>query len=146
MSVNPLEKHNCWTFLQSRKSTYFCIDYVIVGDFNVIRNKDEKTGGSFGRDPLHEKIEKLIKEWDLIDVKPQHWKLTWSNMRIGPGNIVSHLYCLLVHINFFHQNSTIKSLILPSLISDHKLISLNLHKILDYGPLPFHFNPLWINS
>jgi hypothetical protein len=52
---------------------------IIVGDFNVTISSQEKKGGSMVRDPLREKVEELIEDWDLIDIKPIRGKYTWSN-------------------------------------------------------------------
>jgi hypothetical protein len=37
-----------------------------------------------GQDPSREKMDELIEDWDMLDVKPQKGKFTWSNMRFGP--------------------------------------------------------------
>jgi hypothetical protein len=121
------------------------MDCILAGDFNVIRNNTEKRGGFFGRDPFHEKMEEILVDWDMLDINPQRGRYTWSNMRSGPGHIASRLGSFLIHNNFLNINSSIKSYILPSLIFDHKPISLHIHEIPEYGPLPFHFNPLWLN-
>jgi hypothetical protein len=51
----------------------------------------------------------------------------------------------MIHSNFLHQNLIIKSFILPSILFDHNPISLHIQDTPNYGPLPFHFNPLWLN-
>lgn len=81
----------------------------------------------------------------MLDVKPQKGKFTWSNMRYGPGHITTRLDCFIVHISFLILDSTLKSYILPSIISDHKPISLHIQAVPVYGPLPFRFNPLWFS-
>jgi len=99
----------------------------------------------FGRDPFQEKMEGLLEEWDLLDIKPKKETYTWTNMGLGPRHIATRLDIFLIHSHFLSSNTSIKSYILPSLTYDHKPISLHIHDLLKYGPLPFHFNPLLIN-
>jgi hypothetical protein len=70
----------------------------MVGDFNVVRNNMEKRGGFFGWDPFWENMERILDEWDLLDIKPpkrQKGKDTWSNMSLGLGYIAARLDCFL---------------------------------------------------
>lgn len=101
--------------------------------------------GSFGRDPFRERMEELLVDWDMLDINSQKGRYAWSNMRSGPGHIAAILDNFLIHNNFLNINSSIKSYILPSIIFDHKPISLHVHEILEYGLLPFRFKPSWIN-
>jgi hypothetical protein len=41
---------------------------VVVRDFNVTLNNQEKKGGNIVIDPFYQKMEELMVEWDLIDV------------------------------------------------------------------------------
>jgi hypothetical protein len=95
---------------------------IIVGDLSIIRNRSEKRGGIFGRDPFQTYLEELFANWDLLDIPPQCGTFTWTNMRVGLGHIDARLDQFLVHGSFIHRKSTIKYFILPSLISDHNPI------------------------
>ena len=90
-------------------------------------------------------MEDLIEDWDMLDISPQRGKFTWMNMRTEPGHIAARLNRFIVHNNFLQRNETLKYYIIPSIISDHKPISLHLQAFLNYGPLPFQFKPLWLN-
>jgi len=48
------------------KIFYGCI---IVGDLNVTVHSSEKRGESVVRDPFREKLEELIVDWHLLDIK-----------------------------------------------------------------------------
>jgi len=146
MLASPMEKPTYWSSILSLRDLGFSSDCILAEDFNTIRFNSEKRGGFFGRDPSRDKMEEIIDEWDLIDVTPQTDKFTRTNKRQGPSHIASHLDRFLVHSHFISTNSTLKSFILPSLISYHKPISLHLRLLHDYGPLPFCFLPLWLGS
>lgn len=57
----------------------------------------ECRGGNIVRDPFQEKLEDLLFEWDLVDVKPHNGKYTWSNQRVGGDLIISRLFYFLIH-------------------------------------------------
>jgi hypothetical protein len=77
------------------------LDNIILGgDLNVTMAQEEKRGGSIVRDPAREWVEDLVSTWDLIDIKPAKGLYTWTNKRIGPGNIVSRLDRFLVQSSF----------------------------------------------
>jgi exonuclease III len=96
-------------------------------------------GGNCVRDPLREKMEDFVADWDLRDVNPAKGKYTWSNKCAGPGHIVARLDHFLIHSNFFLLPLSISSNIIPSTISDHKPISLSLVPPQNFGPIPFRF-------
>jgi hypothetical protein len=63
----------------------------------VILNNKEKRGGSIIKDHFREKMEDLLVEWDIVDIKPNKGKFTWSNKRLGLGHIATSLDKFLVH-------------------------------------------------
>jgi hypothetical protein len=53
---------------------------------------------------------------------------------------------LLVQSELLLDNLTLSSDIIPSSISDHKPIALSFHHPQNLGPIPFHFNRLWLHD
>jgi len=100
--VNPMEKASCWRSILNLKVSEFFEDCIMVGNFNVVGNNVEKRGGIYGRDPLSDKMEELIDEWDMLDVNPQRGKFTWSNMRSRSRHIDVCLDRFIDHCNFLH--------------------------------------------
>jgi hypothetical protein len=47
-----------------------------VRDLNVLFHNREKRGGDITRDLLWERMEDLLVEWDMIDVKPNKGNFT----------------------------------------------------------------------
>ena len=73
---------------------------IVVEDFNTILIKSEKKGGNIVHDPMRERMEDLIYDWDLSYVKPTKGKYTWSNKRVNPSFIVARLDRFLIHSDF----------------------------------------------
>jgi hypothetical protein len=67
----------------------------------------EKRGGNVVRDPMRERMEDLISDWDLVDVKPAKGKYTWNTKRSGLGHIVARLDRFLVHGDFFLRDGLV---------------------------------------
>jgi hypothetical protein len=81
MHVTYKDKVECWRFLTNIKSTMNVSSSIIIGDFSIVLNSNDKRGGNLVRDPLRENMEYFIYEWDLMDIKPEKGKYKWSNKR-----------------------------------------------------------------
>jgi len=137
MSTNSNEKSKCWRLLSNLKNAVIVEHWIITGDLNIIRTGVEKRGRIFGRDPYWNNLEEIFSNSDLLDIPPRRGSFTWTNMRAGPGHIATWLDCFFVHCSHLHRNFSIKTFILPSLISDHKPISLHLQALPNFGPSPY---------
>ena len=93
---------------------------------------------------MHDTVEELIQVWDLIDLKPKLRHFTWSNHRVGAASISTRFDRFPVHNSLLDGKTIISTKILPKLMSDHHPISLLFEKEEELGPIPFKFNPLWI--
>eukprot|EP00253_Pinus_taeda_P005952 PITA_05952 len=142
--VLPTEKKLCWNSIQSFLLLYNLENIIIAGDLNVTLATDEKKGGSPVRDPARERVEDIMLDWDLEDIKPTIGKFTWSNKRLGPNHIATRLDRFLVQSSFLSCGLSASSKILPNCTSDHKPISLELSLDRNLGPIPFIFSPMWI--
>jgi hypothetical protein len=91
-------------------------------------------------------MEDLVSDLDLFDVKPSKGKYTWNNKRTGVGHIAARLDRFLIHNPLLFLPLVITSQIIPWGISDHRPIALTLAKDENLGPIPFRFNPLWMDS
>jgi hypothetical protein len=91
-------------------------------------------------------VEDLISAWDLIDIKPVKGLYTWTNKRVGPGHIAARLDRFLVQSSFLTLGLIASSEILPHSISDHKPVRLEFKTDQGQGPIPFRFNPSWIQD
>lgn len=73
-------------------------------------------------------------------------KFTWKNKRISPGHIAARLDKFLVQSSFLLMGLNGSSKILPSRVSDHKPIWMELKEATNLGSIPFRFIPLWIHK
>ena len=145
-SCTACRKKDCWNSLESYLNLKQPDNIIVAGDLNITLAANEKKGGTPVRDPAREWVEDIILGWDLIDIKPVQGKFTWTNKRIGPGHIAAQLDRFLVQSSFLSFGLLASSKILPHCTSDHKPILLDLALEQDLGPIPFRFNPLWIQQ
>lgn len=137
------EKEACWSALNTTIEEDPDSNIIFAGDLNLVMHSNEKRGGTFAPDPYRSKLEHIMQEKDLVDIKPKNRRYTWSNKRIGAGNIMERLDRFLVNVTFLSTFSIGLSDILSSSASDHYPITLSLHNHSQSGPLPFRYSPLW---
>ena len=93
---------------------------------------------------MQDTVEDLIQVWDLNGLKPKLGRFTWSNNRVGATSIFFRLDRFLVHSSLLDSKLIISTKILPKLSSDHQPITLQFEIEEELGPIPFRFNPLWL--
>ena len=140
------EKRICWETLQDFLQKNELDNIILGGDLNVTLIQEEKRGGSIVRDPAKEWVEDIITAWELIDIKPIKGHYTWSNKRLGPGHITARLDRFLVQSSYLTLGFNAVAEILPHSASDNKLIWLEFKSEQGKGPIPFRFNPSWIQD
>jgi hypothetical protein len=140
------DKIECWYSLFAIQESLDMSSIKVGDDLNTYLYQSEKKGGSRVRDPQSEKLIDLISEWDLQDIRPLKGKFTWNNRRGGLNHIAARLDRFFISNDFLFSAFDISSCIVPYAISDHKLISLHFSPPHNFGPFPFRFNPLWLDS
>eukprot|EP00253_Pinus_taeda_P017553 PITA_17553 len=144
--VNYTEKRERWYSLSSYLEQHSPNNIIIAGDLNIVLKPKEKRGGSSSRDSILATMEELVQNWDLLDFPPVHGLYTWSNNRAGSEHISARMDKFLVQSALLLNKKIATTKILPKLTSDHKPIQLLLEDEEDLGPIPFRFNPLWIEK
>ena len=91
-------------------------------------------------------MEDLISDLDLFDIQPSKGKYRWSNKRIGVHHTTARLDRFLIHNPLLFHPLSISSKIVSWGILDLRPIALSLVKVENLGPIPFKFNPLWLDS
>ena len=138
------QKERFWNSLEEQCVDKLLLPYFIAGDFNVTISADEHRGGTKVRDPFGERLEDLISQWNLADIKPKNGVYTWNNKRTGPGHIAARLDRFLVSTHLISSYPETK--VLCAAVSDHKPISLFFPPKENLGPLPFKYNRIWLES
>jgi hypothetical protein len=140
------EKIECWESLMKIKEVGLHNNCIIAGDFNTTLHQEGKKGDSIVRDSFKECMEDLILELDLFDVQPNKGKYTWRKKLSGVGHIATRLDHFLIQISLLLIPSNISTQIIPQGILYHFPIALSFDKVENLGPIPFKFNPLWMDS
>jgi exonuclease III len=143
---NFWEKKDCWETLMKSKELDAQENCIIAEDLNTTMHQREKKGGSIVRDQFRENMDDLVSDLDLFDVQPSKGKYTWNNKRTWVVHIAARLDHFLIRSPLLFLPFTITSQLVPWGISDHHPITLTLAKAKNLGPIPFRFNPLWMDS
>eukprot|EP00253_Pinus_taeda_P023717 PITA_23717 len=137
------EKEICWDTLIANMEMDRNANLIVAGDFNLVLHANEKRGGNFTSDPFRSRLEVVIQDHDLVDIRPKNRRYTSSNRRIGSNNIMERLDRFLISIDFLSTFSTGYSNILNVAASDHYPVTLNLQLHCPLGPIPFKYSANW---
>eukprot|EP00253_Pinus_taeda_P036435 PITA_36435 len=137
------EKESCSDDLKEIIDIETISNIIVAGNLNLILHANEKRGGFFSPDPSRGHLEAIIRDHELVDVVPKNRKYTWSNRRLGNGNIMERLDRFLINLSFLSSFSTGYTSILSTSASDHYPITLTLETRCPLVLIPFRYNPLW---
>ncbi|XP_058733670.1 uncharacterized protein LOC131605315 [Vicia villosa] len=137
------EKRVLWRKLLDLKSRFTDGEWVIAGDFNAVKNMNERKGGS-GRYRAREAREfsDFISLSNLIDVPNKGKKFTWFG---GDGKARSRIDRFLVADNIVIKWGIVGQLVGDRDVSDHCPIWLIGNKS-NWGPKPFKDNGEWFSN
>lgn len=119
---------------------------ILGGDLNLVRSIEEKFGGNFHVDPSRSSLEEIMDQQSLLDIPPNNGKYTWNNKRVGKSDIKERLDRIMIQDNIAALYNSIKSKIIHTTTSDHKLVVIAMGKMENQGPLPFRYNSVWDSS
>eukprot|EP00253_Pinus_taeda_P015816 PITA_15816 len=140
------DKALCWESVKNEAQDRQGSKLVIRGDINMILNIEEKLGRNYFNNPSRTALEDLIEEYKLLDIPPSNGKFTWSNKIIRAHNIQERIDRILIQENLAAGYSSIKSKIVHTSASNHKLVALSLDSLENHGPIPFKYNKIWDNK
>eukprot|EP00253_Pinus_taeda_P004132 PITA_04132 len=137
------DKDCCWRDLKSNIDEEGSSNIILGGDLNLILHANEKRGGSFISDSYRIHLENIMQEYELMDIVPKNRRYTWSNRRIGVGNIMERLDKILINVSLLSMFSVGYASVLTCPVSDHFPITLMLENHSNFGPIPFRYSSLW---
>nr|GEV37409.1 RNA-directed DNA polymerase, eukaryota [Tanacetum cinerariifolium] len=115
-------------------------EVILMGDFNEVRNKDERRGSWFNS--YNSRLfDNFISSSGLVDVKMEGYTFTWSH---PSAKKISKLDRFLVSDGVISLFPSITALCLDRHLSDHRPIILSEVK-LDFGPVPFCLYHSWFS-
>ncbi|XP_078150904.1 uncharacterized protein LOC144546233 [Carex rostrata] len=132
-------KKELWIELDAIRAS--CRDpWIISGDFNVIRNPQEKSGTNFDVS-ISKRFNQFINRHNLVEQKLTSRKYTWSN-----GTNFALLDRFLTIINWDQQYPHTSVLDLCKNGSDHCPILLQIEKDIQSNRNSFRIDPLWLEQ
>eukprot|EP00253_Pinus_taeda_P018479 PITA_18479 len=143
---SPGEKENFLNSMKTIRRLYPEVDWIIGGDFNLIRSLEEKKGGIRKLDHFMDKFNDLIDDLRLVDIQTINGICTWNNRRGGKNQIASRLDRFLFSEGIMNKDIFIEAKIMPSLGSDHWPIRLEVDIKVNQGKRPFRFESFWLRD
>eukprot|EP00253_Pinus_taeda_P024538 PITA_24538 len=70
------EKEICWDTLTASIEMDRNTNLIVAGDFNLVLHANEKRGGNFTSDPFRSRLEAIIQDHALVDIRPKNRRYT----------------------------------------------------------------------
>ncbi|XP_043697562.1 uncharacterized protein LOC122648415, partial [Telopea speciosissima] len=118
--------------------------WAVLGDFNVVRNQNEKFGGDPIRQEAVDDFNSFVDDTGLVDL---NWKgeiFTWNNRQSGDTRICCKLDRVLVNLGWMDVLRSSEATVLPPSLSDHSPVVVAILDATNFGPKPFRFFEAWI--
>ena len=93
--------------------------WIMGGDFNLIRNLEEKKGGIRNLNLVSAQFNDLIDDLNLIYVRTSNSILTWNNKQVGDRGISFRLDNFLISDSIMMVGGELRALVLPAAGSNH---------------------------
>jgi len=136
-------RKQCWATIKEALKEMQAAKVILEGDLNLVKSIEEKFGGTYHTNPSKDVLEEIMEQHNLIDIPPSNGKYNWSNKKVGKSNIKERLDRILIQENIAAMYISIKSKILHTIASDHKLVTIVMGKMGNQGPLPFRYSSIW---
>ncbi|XP_043696949.1 uncharacterized protein LOC122647653 [Telopea speciosissima] len=114
--------------------------WAILGDFNVIRNHNEKIGGDPVRFEAIDDFNTFIEDSGLIDLKWKGEAMTWNNRQSGDARIRCKLDRVMVNLAWMDVFITSEAIFHPPGLSDHSPVVVVVLDEVNFDPKPFWQN------
>ncbi|GKA01721.1 RNA-directed DNA polymerase, eukaryota [Tanacetum coccineum] len=134
-----VEKRLLWNYISSL-ITHWQGDALVLGDFNEVRNTEERRGSVFNLYGAAD-FNEFISSSGLIDIMLEGYSFTWSHPSACK---MSKLDRFLVTEGFLSVFPHCSAICLDRHLSDHRPILLRELQV-DYGATPFRFYHSWLN-
>lgn len=119
--------------------------WIMGRDFNMIRNLDEKRGGTRRLEVESKDFQNLVDNLGLIDTDTSNGIFTWTNQRTGSRRIACRLDQFLLSDSLMLEGIALKTRILDVHGSDHWPIQLWLDIPATPGRKSFRLERFWLN-
>ncbi|XP_028117450.1 uncharacterized protein LOC114315081 [Camellia sinensis] len=116
---------------------------IFLGDFNAIRYRQEKVGGSSVWSNENEEFNTYINSSDLTDLSYGGCQFTWANKRADGDYIATKIDRVLVNEDWLVKYPESSASFLPSGISDHSPAVVNISETKTSFKKPFKYFDFW---
>lgn len=130
--VDMIKKKRLWDYFSNFMRSNVG-EYIIFGDFNVVRDDNERSGSVFCQAEANE-FNNFLIDMELVDVPMGGRKYSRVD-RLCSKMLKLDIFFFITN-GFSEWYSNLVGLVLPRLWSDHSPIVLKNENI-DYGPTPF---------
>lgn len=131
-----VERRDLWKDLLS---LYSALPWVVLGDFNVVRNPNEKVGGNNHWTHCLDEFNDCLYSCELYDLRFTGSYYTWTNRQDSPNFISSKLDRVLVN-DSWNREHTFSAAFFPTPgISDHSPALVHITPPPRSAPKPFKF-------
>ena len=130
--------------LEELKTISNNLQWILVGDFNIIMSLAEKKGGIRQLDRDAEDFSNFIDTTKMVDLKTNNGQFTWNNKRMNQHQVATRLDRFLVSESIIMQGLTLDCNILPWGGSDHWPVQLEAGFQTTPKNRLFRFEKFWI--
>ncbi|KAJ0094336.1 hypothetical protein Patl1_15029 [Pistacia atlantica] len=140
---NSIERRELWQSLELVDSKED--PWLVVGDFNVIREDSERVGGHPRPIRAMEEFNNCIDHCGLLDMQVTGRRLSWCNGHEGHTRSWARLDRALINIHYANRFPSACFEYLNRKTSDHCPMLIHAQKQeVGYGPHPFRFQNMWV--
>ncbi|KAJ0088691.1 hypothetical protein Patl1_32423 [Pistacia atlantica] len=139
---NSIERRDLWQSLELVDSKED--PWLVVGDFNVIREDSERVGGHPRPIRAMEEFNNCIDHCGLLDMQVTGRRLSWCNGHEGHTRSWARLDRALINIHYANRFPSACFEYLIQKTSDHCPMLIAQKQEVGYGPHPFRFQNMWV--
>jgi len=133
-----------WSNIVSRSDGWESIPWILMGDFNAIRNQSKRLGGSTTWAGHMDRLETCIREAKVDDLRYSGMHYTWTNQ--CPENLIMRkLDRVLVNEKWNLTFPLSEASFLPSGMSDHSPMVVKVARNDQNIKKPFRFFDMWMD-
>lgn len=144
-STEAKERRKQWELLMKRKSQWGS-RWILEGDFNDIRNNEEKKGGRHRQESSFHDFRNFISEMQMGKIKLKGKTFTWANNTKGEGFIQERLDRFFGSAEWMIEKDTVEIKHILRQASDHSLLKLDTLLLRRKTKERFIFEHQWIKE
>ena len=138
-------RRSLWDFLMENKGVVNDRPWILMGDFNVVRNQDEKKGINGIDIAATDEFNNCLRDLNADDMANSGLWFTWNKNQLGCNNVQSRIDRVLHNDIWTDVFPNSQAITLPCGISDHSPIITLLDYSSNWKPKPFKFFNFWMN-